>query len=171
VAGSPPAAGGEITALALPDGTVCRSAGEGATLAFEGRRLSFDCGLAGVDRAGLLGPLAGGPGDLLTAQRAEIAWNEGLASLRRVEPVGARVSEIALADGLVCRHAGTGVTLAFEGRRASYTCGMKDGDTVALLGELEPVEGGFRIVRARIAHGESGFTLRSSEPILVTAPR
>ena len=48
---------------------------------------------------------------------------------------------------------------------------MKDGDTVALLGDLEAVEGGFRIVRARIAHGESGFTLRSSETILVTAPR
>jgi hypothetical protein len=48
---------------------------------------------------------------------------------------------------------------------------LKDGDTVALLGELEPVEGGFRIVRARIAHRDGGFTLLASEPILVTAPR
>ncbi|HYN02197.1 MAG TPA: hypothetical protein VE359_07115, partial [Vicinamibacteria bacterium] len=66
---------------------------------------------------------------------------------------------------------GKGATLAFEGQRATYTCGMKDGDTVALLGDLAAAEGGFRIVRARIAGGESGFTLRSSEPILVTAPR
>ena len=60
---------------------------------------------------------------------------------------------------------------AFEGRRASYTCGMKDDDTVALLGDLEPAEGGFRIARARIAQREQGFALVSSEPILVAAPR
>ncbi|HEX9188688.1 MAG TPA: hypothetical protein VGB87_16525, partial [Vicinamibacteria bacterium] len=163
--------GGEITAVVLSDGAVCRSTGRGATLAFEGRRLNFDCGLSGVDRTGLVGALAGGPGDRLTAQRAEVTWNEGLASLRRVEPVGARVSEIALADGLVCRQAGKGATPAFEGRRASYTCGMKDGDTVALLGDLEPAGGAFRVVRARVAQGENGFVLRSSETILVTAPR
>ena len=33
------------------------------------------------------------------------------------------------------------------------------------------MEGGFRILRARIAQGAQGFTLVSSEPILVTAPR
>ena len=42
---------------------------------------------------------------------------------------------------------------------------MKDGDTIALLGDLEAAEGGFRIVRARIAQGAQGFTLASSEPI------
>ena len=46
---------------------------------------------------------------------------------------------------------------------------MKDGDTIALLGDLEAAEGGFRIVRARITQGAQGFTLASSEPILVTA--
>jgi hypothetical protein len=165
------AAGGEIAALTLTDGTVCRSTGKGATLAFEGQRLIFDCGSSGVDKVGILGPLAIGPEGLLVARRAEIVWNEGLTSVRKAEPALARASEIALADGLTCRFAGKGATLAFEGRRASFTCGMTGGDTVSLLGELEPVEGGFRIVRARIAHGESGFTLRSSEPILVTAPR
>jgi uncharacterized membrane protein len=169
--GSAVAAGGEISALTLTDGTVCRSTGKGATLAFEGQRLNFDCGSSGVDRVGILGPLAIGPEGLLVARRAEIAWNEGLTSERKAEPALARASEIALADGLACRFAGKGATVAFEGRRASFTCGMTGGDTVSLLGELEPVEGGFRIVRARIAHGESGFTLRSSEPILVTAPR
>jgi uncharacterized membrane protein len=165
------AGGGEITALTLPDGVVCRSAGRGATLAFEGQRLNFDCGQSGVDRLGLLGPLSPGPDGLLQTRKAEIGWNEGSSSVRKAEPILARPAEIALLDGLTCRHAGPGATLAFDGRRASFTCGMKDGDTVALLGELEPVEGGFGIVRARIVHGESGFTLRSSEPILVTAPR
>jgi len=48
---------------------------------------------------------------------------------------------------------------------------MKGGDTIALLGDLEASEGGFRIVRARITQGVQGFILASSEPILVTAPR
>ena len=165
------AAGGEITALTLPDGAVCRSAGKGATLAFEGQRLNFDCGPSGVDKLGLLGPLSPGPEGLLQARKAEIALERGLSSVRKAEPILARAAEIALADGLTCRHAGRGATLAFEGRRASFTCGMKDGDTIALLGDLEAVEGGFRIVRARIAQGAQGFTLVSSEPILVTAPR
>jgi hypothetical protein len=160
-----------LTALTLLDGTICRSTGKGATLAFEGRRLNFDCGTSGVDKVGLLGPVAIGPEGMLTVQWAEIAWSEGFFSVRKAKPALARASEIALADGLTCHLAGTGATLAFGGRRASYTCGTKDGDTVALLGELEPAEGGFRIVQARIAHGESGFALRSSETILVTAPR
>jgi hypothetical protein len=165
------AAGGEVAALTLPDGVVCRSAGKGATLAFEGQRLNFDCGPSGVDKLGLLGPLSPGPDGLLQARKAEIGWNEGSWSVRKAESVLARASEIALVDGLTCRHAGKGATLAFEGRRATYTCGMKDGGTVALLGDLEAADGGFRIVRARIAQGEQGFTLVSSAPILVTAPR
>ena len=165
------AAGGEITVLTLPDGTVCRGTGKGATLAFEGRRLNFDCGSSGVDKLGLLGPVTLGPGGLLQVQRAEIMWTEGLSSVRKAEATLARASEIALGDGLTCRLAGRGATLAFEGRRASFTCGVKDGDTIALLGDLEAAEGGFRIVRARITQGAQGFALASSEPILVTAPR
>jgi hypothetical protein len=171
---SPPAtvtARGEITALTLPDGAVCRSVGRAAVLAFAGERLNFDCGPSGVDKLVLLGPLSPGPEGLLQTRKAEIAWNEGSSSVRSAGPVLARPAEIALSDGLTCRHAGKGATLAFEGRRASFTCGMKDGDTVALLGDLEGVDGGFRILRARIAHGAQGFELVSSEPILVTAPR
>jgi hypothetical protein len=169
--GALPAATGEIAALVLPDGQACRHTGKGARPTFRGQRVNFDCGRWGGDTVGLVGPLTVGTGGLLTAQRAVIDWRESGSAPLPIETTAVRVSEIALADGLTCRFAGKDATLAFEGRRASFTCGMKDGDTVTLLGELEPVEGGFRIVRARIAHGESGFTLRSSEPILVTAPR
>jgi uncharacterized membrane protein len=168
-----PAGKGVIEAVGLPDASQCRRVEEGSTLRFRGERVSFDCGRSGGggDTVALVGPLTVGPGGLLLAQRVVIEWRESLSAPPPVEPTPARVSEIALADGLTCRHAGTGATLAFEGRRASFTCGMKDGDTIALLGDLEPVEGGFRVVRARIAHGESGFTLRSSDTILVTSPR
>ncbi len=169
--GALPAAKGGITALVLPDGQACQQTGKGATATVRGQRVNFDCGRWGGDTVGLVGPLSVGTGGLLTAQKAVIDWRESGSAPRPIETTAVRVSEIALTDGLTCRFSGTGASLAFEGRRASYTCGMRDGDTIALLGDLEPVEGGFRIVRARIAQGESGFALRSSETILVTAPR
>lgn len=168
-----PAARGEITALVLPDGRTCQRVDKERlpTPVYNGQRVNFDCGSWGGDTVALIGPLEIGSEGLLTARKALIEWRDDLAAPRPVETTAARVSEVALPDALVCRHAGTGATLAFEGRRATYTCGMKDGETIALLGDLEAVEGGFRIVRARIAQGDTGFFLRASEPILVTAPR
>jgi hypothetical protein len=120
----------------------------------------------------LVGALTFGPEGLLTAQKAVIEWREtGMSAPRPIEITPAQVSEVALSDALTCRRAGTGAALVFAGRRANYTCGMKDGETVALLGDPEPAEGGFRIVRARLAQGEAGFVLRSSETIVVAAPR
>jgi uncharacterized membrane protein len=163
--------GGRITGLALPDGGECRPSGRGVPATYRGLPVRFDCGRSGGDTVGLVGTLAVGPGGLLSAQRALIEWREGGHAAPPIETTVVRVTEITLSDGLVCRFAGKGSTLAFDGRRASYTCGMKDGATVALLGDLEPVEGGLRILRARVVEGENGFTLRSSEPILVAAPR
>jgi len=163
--------GGRITALALPDGGECRPGGRGVPATYRGLAVHFDCGRSGGDTVGLVGALAVGPGGLLSAQKALIEWREGGNAPPPIETTAVRVTEITLSDGLVCRFAGKGATFAFDGRRASYTCGRKDGETVALLGDLEPVEGGFRIVRARIVHGDSGLALKASEPILVAAPR
>jgi hypothetical protein len=157
--------------LTLSDGRECRRAGNGGPFTARGQRLEFDCGISDGNRLGIVGPLVVESSGLLVARRAVAEWSVSESAPTELPPLAARVSEIALSDGLTCRHGGTGATLAFGGRRATYTCGTKDGDSVALLGELEPAEGGFRIVRARIVHGETGFTLRASEPILVTAPR
>ena len=127
------AGGGEITALTLPDGALPEH-GQGATLAFEGQRLNFDCGQSGVDRLGLARAAHPRPRGAPPGPEGGDRLERGLSSVRKAEPDLARASEIALADGLTCRLAGRGATLAFEGRRASFTCGMKDGDTVALLG-------------------------------------
>ncbi len=171
----PPAAGaprptGSITAVALPDGTVCR-ADDRTQLGPGGRRVSFECGTAGVDVVALLGPLAAGPEGLLVAQRAELAWNEGEHSVRREAGTPVRVSEIAFSDGLTCRSAGAGATIAFGGRRAAFTCGTREGARVVLLGDLEPLEGGFRATRARVVTGDGGFTVAAEESLLVAAPR
>jgi hypothetical protein len=154
----------------LADGRTCRRTDKWGTTTFKSQRIHFDCGPLGGDTVGVVGALTAGPDGFLVAQKALIAWREGESGTRPVEATPAKVSEVRLADALTCRAAGTGATLAFEGRRVTYTCGVKDGETVALLGDLEPVEGGFRVIRGRIAHSEAGFVLRSSDAILVTAP-
>jgi hypothetical protein len=121
--------------------------------------------------AALLGPLAAGTGGLLAAQRAELAWNEGDYSVRREASTPVRVSEIAFSDGLTCRSAGAGGTIAFGGRRAAFTCGTLAGARVVVLGDLEPVEGGFRATRARVVTGAGGFSVAGEESLLVTMPR
>ena len=166
-----PLVGGEISVLALPDGRECRSTAKRRTTNYRGQRVNFDCGLWAGDTVGLVGPLTVGADGLLVAQKAVIEWRESGNLPRELETTSARVSEVVLGDGFTCRLAGMGATLAFGGRRANYTCGMKDGGTVVLLGDVEPAEDGFRIVRARIAHGEQGFALVSSESILVSVPR
>ncbi len=162
---------GEITALTLSDNTECRPPAASTELRFRGQRVSFDCGRSGGDTLALVGPFTPGPEGLLVAQKVFVPWRTGDQDTETAVAVPVRATEITLATGLACRFAGTGATLAFAGRRLAYSCGTKDGDTVALLGELEPAEGGFRILLAKVADGESGFTLRSTEPILVSVPR
>jgi uncharacterized membrane protein len=166
----PPAATGSITAVALPDGTVCR-AGDRALLGPGGRPLTFECDRSGVDVVALLGPLTAEPSGLLSAQRAELTWNEGDYSVRREAATPVRVSEIAFSDGLACRGSGAGATVAFGGRRAAFTCGTREGARLVLLGDLQPAEGGLRVTRARVVTGDGGFTLAAEESLLVTLPR
>jgi uncharacterized membrane protein len=165
-----PAATGSITAVALPDGTVCRASGR-SLLGPGGRPLTFECDHSGVDVVALLGPLTAEPSGLLSAQRAELTWNEGDYSVRREAATPVRVSEIAFSDGLECRGSGAGATVAFGGRRAAFTCGTREGARVVLLGDLEPAEGGLRVTRARVVTGDGGFTLAGEESLLVTLPR
>jgi hypothetical protein len=85
---------------------------------------------------------------------------------------GGEIAALALPDGSICRGARTGATLVFEGRPFNFDCGTSGVDRVTLAdGDMEAAEGGVRIVRARIAHGGSGLSLRSSETIPVTSPR
>ncbi len=66
------------------------------------------------------------------------------------------VEEILLTDGTVCRNAGTGATLAFDGKRLSYTCGSN----VALIGDIDSQAGGvFRVEKAQL----NGSAFVSSE--------
>ncbi len=78
------------------------------------------------------------------------------------EEIRFRISEIVLADGTVCRHAGEGATLAFDGKRLNYTCG---GTAVGLIGDIEMSAGGiFQGEKATL----DGTRLDSSEMMTIS---
>jgi len=153
---------GEATGLVtLPSGEVCGYAGEGATLAFDGLRLSWTCEVAPSGPRGLFGePVVLGDTNVSwrigsTARRAD----GGGFELARLESVDARVVRFTTVTGSSCSFAGEGATLAFGGDRVHYTC---DGDEVAVgsligdaqglsatIGTLEPSDDGFVLRRPR----------------------
>ncbi|MFH7244627.1 MAG: hypothetical protein ACHWZW_17460 [Spirulina sp.] len=59
------------------------------------------------------------------------------------------IAEIVLADGTLCRHAGEGATLAFDGKRLNYTCGRSAG----LMGDITMQAGGMFEVEKATLHG------------------
>jgi len=141
----------------------CLFAGAGATLAFEGKRLNFACERDGENEVGLLGDIV--PSDAgWTIEKATIGRGDAGFELLSSELV--LVEHIELADGTSCAFAGTGATLAFEGKRLNFTCGSPE---VGLLGEVTLGDEGWMIEEGTIERGESGFRLASSEPVLIAA--
>jgi heat shock protein HslJ len=160
------AGAGEATGLVtLPSGEVCGYAGEGATLVFDGLRLSWTCEVAPSGPRGLFGePVVLGDTNVSwrigsTARRADGAGFE----LAGLESVDARVVRFTTITGSSCAFAGEGATLAFGGDRVNYTC---DGDDVA----VGPLTGDARGLSATIGMLESaddGFTLRRPRSIRI----
>ena len=123
---------GAVTEIVtLPGGEVCGFAGEGATLAFDGLRLSWTCDVAPSGPRGLFGaPVVVGD--------TAVSWRLGTTG-RRVAGGGFELVAMASVDALVarfqtaagdtCAFAGSGATLAVDGRRVNYTCA---GDVVAV---------------------------------------
>jgi hypothetical protein len=74
---------------------------------------------------------------------------------------------VALEDGTQCAFAGTGATLAFDGRRLNYTCAVAGEDQVGLLGDLQQSGGVWTAEKVVIGHDESGFFIKSSEMVTV----
>lgn len=134
VAACAPAFGGRgaVTEIVtLPGGEVCGFAGEGATLAFDGLRLSWTCDVAPSGPRGLFGaPVVVGD--------TAVSWRLGTTGRRAagggfelvaMASVDALVARFQTAAGDTCAFAGMGATLAVDGRRVNYTCA---GDVVAV---------------------------------------
>jgi len=154
------------TARASPTSERCTFAGTGATLAFEGRRLNFQCPPAVGKEIGLLGNVT------LTErgwmlERAVIGRGDGGFVLEASTSVV--ISHIELADGTLCAFVGTGATLAFDGRRLNFQCPPRGGKEVGLLGEFAPADEGWTLELATIDHGDDGFELESAEQVRVAA--
>ena len=74
-----------------------------------------------------------------------------------------------MADGTLCAFAGTGATLAFGGKRLNFTCESQGGQEIGLLGEITLGDEGWMIEKGIIEHGDSGFTLVSSQQVPIAA--
>lgn len=154
-----------VSVIELEDGLVCRHAGHGATLAFEGARVSYQCKTTARTEVVLLGGLQSGE-----VERAILEREEGEWIVAESEMVQGTATGIRLADGIECAHAGFGATIEVEGNRVSYSCQAGSGDETVLLGELEPEPGGYSILLARLAPSGEDWTALDTELLRVTSP-
>ncbi|MFB0536537.1 MAG: DUF333 domain-containing protein, partial [Anaerolineae bacterium] len=161
---SVPAAPQPATIIELPDGTRCSFAGTGATLAFEGKRLNYTCEVEGQE-VGLLGDLKQSEG-LWKVEKVVIGHGDSGFFVQESEEVTMTIERIELADGTQCLFAGTGATLAFEGKRLNYTCQV-EGQEVGLLGDLKQSEGLWTVEKAVIGRDDSGFFVQESEEVTI----
>ncbi|MCB0130032.1 MAG: hypothetical protein KDD78_04260 [Caldilineaceae bacterium] len=164
---SQPAAG-LITSLRLEDGTDCLWAGEGATLAFDGKRLNYTCG---SPELGIIGDLTDAGELQATGELATLVHGDDGFTVESSTMATALVTEIRLEDGLLCRFAGEGATLAFDGARLNYTCDDPNAPIVGLLGDLSADGLTMTVVQATVQHGDDGFTLADSAPVAFVPAR
>lgn len=138
------------TVVVLPDGTECLNAGDGATLAFDGERLSYTCG----DDRGLLGDVVITDGMEATLN---VATLDG-TTITDSETLALTVNAVELTDGTVCLNAGQGATLAFDGQRLNFTC-PEAAEETGLIGDIATEDGVFTVEQAIL----DGTNLVSSE--------
>jgi putative hemolysin len=104
------------------------------------------------------------------APAVEVATATAEAEGQEVSQASQPATIIELPDGTRCSFAGAGAALTFEGKRLNYTCEV-EGQEVGLLGDLQQSEGAWRVEKAIIGHGDSGFFLAALEPVDMTIAR
>lgn len=129
-------------ALVLPDGTTCAWAGAGATLAFDGKRVNYTCSESAEMIIALLGDPMPAESGVWSVEKATITHDSNGFTLDSSETVTFLAATLDLADDATCTFAGMGATLAFDGKRLTYTCG-EPGDTITgIIGDLTAGEAG-----------------------------
>jgi hypothetical protein len=71
--------------------------------------------------------------------------------------------------GWRCTFAGTGATLAFEGKRLNFTCPRVGDRELGLIGDVVHTEQGWELERVTFARTDKGFELLSSEWVPISA--
>lgn len=139
---SAPTAAPQATTLVLPDGTACAWAGEGATLAFDGKRVNYTCSESTEAIIALLGDPTPSDSGVWSVEQATIKHGSDGFTLESSATVTFRAATLDLADGATCAFAGTGATMAFDGKRLNYTCGEPADELVGIIGDLSAGEAG-----------------------------
>lgn len=154
-----------VTGVELEDGTICLFAGEGATLAFDEKRLNYTCSTEEETTVGLIGDFQIDD-DVWMAEQAIIVRGDDGFEVASSEMVPVTPVMLTLEDGVECAFAGRGAGLAFDGQRVNYTCTDPNADIIGLLGDPIPAMGNSLTVEiATIGHGDEGFTLENSEEL------
>jgi hypothetical protein len=151
---APAAMNGSPAAIVLPTGETCAWAGEGATLAFDGKRLNYTCGSAEL---GLIGEVQLS-NENVTAEKVSLQRGANGFEIASSEIVTGRIARVTLDSGEACFFAGTGATLALEEKRVNYTC---PGDTVLLDG-FSYTSGFVMIEHGTVIQEAEGFSVTSS---------
>lgn len=128
----------EPAAIVLPDGTECLWAGMGATMAFDGERLNYTCGMSDAGETVLLGDIVQDEETVWTVTKGLVTHGDDGFSLAESEPVTFFLAQLDLSDGDTCLHAGFGATFGYDDKRANWTCNEQEGKIVAVLGPLLP---------------------------------
>jgi uncharacterized membrane protein len=147
--------------LSMPDGSIrlgcCRAAGAAPVPASRATPAAPDVPAPQPAPAPPPGPAPAAP--VRPDPAAPPAREEG----------GAGVTGLALSDGVVCRFAGRGATLALDGRRLNFSCpATAGGPRYALLGPIEAGGGGLRIVRGVLRVDGDRLTLTDPQAVAVT---
>ncbi len=159
------------TIFVLPDGTTCTFAGTGATLAFDGERLNYNCTNPATPLFGILGDpvqdVNSGAG-VWTVTLATISRGADGFVLDSSETITFFAAQIELENGSLCLHAGFGATLGFDDKRLNYTCGQVDGKERGIVGELvydATAAPGVYVAQQVVFHsaGDAGWALDASE--------
>ena len=139
--------------IVLPDRRVCTYVGPQPRSL--GDPVTYTC----TDGRGLRGEVRIDSLNYITVDR-EGPENRDRDAIVESQDIRFLVQEIVLADGTVCRHAGIGATLAFDGKRLSHSCGPNAG----LIGDIDIQAGGvFRVEKAQL----NGSQLVSSEMVTI----
>jgi hypothetical protein len=160
-----------VASITLPDGTECLNAGQGATMAFDGERVNYTCGKIDDGDLVLLGDLVSPMLDQLVVTRGITTHGSDGFSLVESNEITLRMSEVTLADGMLCLNAGQGATLGFDDKRVNYTCETTDEGDIVLLGDFQADGTALMVERGLVVRGEgdAGFELAESEMVSVSS--
>jgi len=147
--------------IVLPDGTECYWAGQGATLAFEGKRLNYTCG----NTLGLIGDITIANGTSITLETATINGTTITGSTSQT----LNITSVMLTDGTTCTSAAAdGLSRAIQDKPLDYFCNNSD-TAAGLTGAITATNGVLSVDRITQEGFDRGYVETMTISTLTTA--